>query len=70
MGVLTCDRFRCDNVMCDRYSYHYGYICNDCFDELMNSTLGIETFMLTRPNREYNNTNRIEELNNEFEFRE
>jgi len=56
--------------MCDRYSYHYGYICNDCFDELMNSTLGIETFMLTRPNREYNNTNRTEELNNEFGFRE
>ena len=20
--------------MCDRYSYNYGYICNDCFDEL------------------------------------
>jgi hypothetical protein len=33
--------------MCDRYSPHYGYICHECFDELVASGLdtGIEDFM-------------------------
>ena len=34
MGVLACDRDNCKNVMCDRYSNEYGYICNECFNEL------------------------------------
>lgn len=34
MGVLMCNRGDCEHVMCDRYSARYGYICNDCFDEL------------------------------------
>jgi len=36
MGVLACDRKGCDNIMCDRLSHRYGYICNDCFEELVN----------------------------------
>ena len=35
MGVLECDRIGCENIMCDRYSHEYGYICNDCFDEMV-----------------------------------
>jgi hypothetical protein len=27
--------------MCDRYSSHYGYICWECFEELVG--LGVET---------------------------
>ena len=23
------------NRMCDRYSYKYGYICDECFEELL-----------------------------------
>jgi len=34
MSVLACDRAGCKNIMCDRYSYDYGYICNDCYSEL------------------------------------
>jgi len=34
MGVLPCDRLDCENVMCDRLSRKYGYICDECFDEL------------------------------------
>ncbi len=34
MGVLACNRFCCDNIMCDRLSNKYGYICNACFEEL------------------------------------
>ncbi|PHR58770.1 MAG: hypothetical protein COA47_10215 [Robiginitomaculum sp.] len=41
MGVLACDRSGCENVMCDRLSNTYGYICNECFDELVKS--GAET---------------------------
>ena len=51
MGVLWCARFGCENIMCDRYSYKYGYICERCFKELVNS--GPETdvfkFMETPP---------------------
>ena len=35
MGVLSCDRLGCQNIMCDRLSFKYGYICNECFDELV-----------------------------------
>jgi hypothetical protein len=35
MGVLSCSRRNCKNEMCSRYSHRYGYICNDCFEELV-----------------------------------
>lgn len=34
MSVLACSRHGCENVMCDRYSDTYGYICEECFSEL------------------------------------
>jgi len=40
MSVLLCDRNGCENILCDRYSYTYGYICNECFEELVR--LGID----------------------------
>jgi len=53
MGVLACNRVDCDNIMCDRYNSEYGYICDECFEELV--TLGIHAdiklFMRTSPNR-------------------
>ena len=36
MSMLECDRHKCDNVLCNRYSYKYGYLCNECFEELKN----------------------------------
>jgi len=52
MSVLACDRRGCDNIMCDRLSYQYGYLCEDCFQELVNLGVGtnIEWFMDSRPN--------------------
>lgn len=35
MGVLRCNRRGCENIMCDRYSNEYGYICSNCFEELL-----------------------------------
>lgn len=35
MGVLPCDRQDCENIMCDRYSYEFGYLCWECFEELV-----------------------------------
>ena len=35
MGVMRCSRFGCDNILCGRYSRKYGYICDDCFAELI-----------------------------------
>lgn len=37
MGVKACDRRGCSGVMCDRLSNLYGYICDSCFRELVNS---------------------------------
>ena len=34
MGVLACNKNQCENIMCDRYSYEYGYLCWECFEEL------------------------------------
>ncbi len=30
MGVLSCSRKDCDNIMCDTYVDGIGYICFDC----------------------------------------
>lgn len=40
MGVMGCFRAGCDNVMCTRYSSKHGYICNECFEELID--MGVE----------------------------
>jgi len=33
MGVLSCNRKGCENIMCDRYSKKFGYLCDECFSE-------------------------------------
>lgn len=53
MGVLTCNRAQCRNTMCDRHSHEYGYICDECFQELVDFGIGasIEYFMKTEKPR-------------------
>ncbi|RLA84795.1 MAG: hypothetical protein DRG78_00460 [Epsilonproteobacteria bacterium] len=36
MGVMACDRNGCDNLLCNKYSTEYGYICNECLEEMKN----------------------------------
>ncbi len=69
MGVMTCSRNGCGNIMCNRYSMKHGYICSECFSELMNSNLSIKEFMESIKN-DFEIKDRFEELNGEFEFRE
>ena len=47
MGVMICSRSNCTNIMCRRYSDKHGYICDECFEELVNTGSGtnIEKFM-------------------------
>jgi hypothetical protein len=47
MGVRGCDRKDCIEILCDLYSNKYGYICDECFEELINTgaETNIETFM-------------------------
>ena len=47
MSVLSCARRGCNNIMCDRLSNEYGYICHECFNELVASGIAtdIEVFM-------------------------
>jgi len=39
---MACDRQGCEHVMCDRYSDKYGYICNYCFEDLINLGVGVD----------------------------
>lgn len=34
MGVMSCCRKDCHNIMCDNYIRNIGYLCNECLDEL------------------------------------
>jgi len=46
VSVLECDRRGCEHIMCDRLSDTHGYICWQCYDELINlGTLDIAGFM-------------------------
>ncbi len=47
MGVLSCDRPGCDNIMCDRYSGKHGYLCWECFNELVAKKIPVSEFMRT-----------------------
>lgn len=33
MGVLSCSRDGCSNIMCDTYVDGIGYICTECQEE-------------------------------------
>lgn len=33
MGVMTCSRRECENIMCETYIDKVGYICGECKDE-------------------------------------
>ena len=62
MSVLACCRRYCENIMCDRYSYEYGYICDECYNELEHVLLqdpdhNITKFMDTRPSKYYEQKN-------------
>lgn len=30
MGVMSCSRKSCENIMCDTYVNSVGYVCYDC----------------------------------------
>ena len=63
MGVMSCSRRGCENIMCDRYSYEYGYICNECYAELVERGVGIdvEEFMDTTKEDSYKTSTDIAE---------
>jgi len=55
MSVLACCRRDCPNVMCDRLSYEHGYICHECFEELVG--LGVRTDIVAFLNSPKRNSN-------------
>ena len=66
MSVLSCSRRGCDNIMCDRYSRKHGYICRECFDQLLHSTMSIKEFMNSDKDDYEPPKHRYEELDEEF----
>lgn len=70
MGVMPCNRNGCDNIMCDRYSNKYGYICHDCYSQLLQSNLNIESFMASNKDTFERRLGGSEELEAEFTLRD
>lgn len=33
MGVMTCSRYGCGNIMCETHVHPVGYICDECQEE-------------------------------------
>ena len=60
MGVLSCSRRGCDNVMCDRYSSRFGYICWECFNEMVAKKIPTEKI------EEFLDTKKVEELESPY----
>ena len=48
MGVMECRRKGCKNILCNRYSTTYGYICDECFEEMKMIHIPIPTFLSIR----------------------
>jgi hypothetical protein len=69
MGVMQCSRHECDNVMCYRYSPKYGYICYDCFNELVDlgANTNIREFMASEINGVNKKMDAYELFDKEFE---
>jgi len=72
MGVKECARNECENIMCDRYSNEYGYICNECYEELVskavvNDAVSILEFMSSIKKSSFGADHIRELLNREFE---
>lgn len=72
MGVMECSRRCCDNILCERYSSQYGYLCDECFNELVDSGFNtdIAAFMQSTSKRNYGDKDLIyEKYNRIFEGR-
>lgn len=72
MSVLVCNRNGCENVMCDRFSQFYGYICHSCFAELLSKPdQSISQFMKSPKESQVDNflvESHQEYCNEEFEL--
>lgn len=33
MGVMTCNKRGCDNILCDTYVQSVGYVCSECKEQ-------------------------------------
>jgi len=64
MGVLECERNGCDNIMSDRCSREHGYLCRECFEELvrLGPEANIDNFM-----KSYKQSNREDAARARFE---
>jgi hypothetical protein len=56
--------------MCDRYSFEFGHICEECFAELCASTLTIEEFMRSPKIEVLTTYSRASEMDKTFPKRE
>lgn len=70
MGVLACDRYGCENIMCDFYSHTYGYLCYECKNELENTPMtDLQSFMLSSKCTYPAKNDWVEKVNAEFKSR-
>ena len=51
MSVFVCERRNCPGLMCRRRSLVHGYICDNCFNELveLGADADVKAFMESEP---------------------
>lgn len=72
MSVLACSRQDCDGIMCEYFSYEYGYLCSDCFNELVASgpETNIKSFLRSPKKPESNENEALARFSAVFKKRE
>jgi hypothetical protein len=56
--IMQCDRKGCENILCERLSDDLGYICNECFEELVAGTQQPKDFMKQEKPKNYESPDR------------
>lgn len=71
MSVLACSRNGCENIMCDRYSSTYGYLCDSCFDELvrLSADANVDEFVSSAADETNSERESYDKWNDEFPIR-
>lgn len=70
MGVLACNRYGCENIMCDFYSHEYGYLCWECKTELENTPMtNFQSFMRSAKCSFPDKSSWVDGVNSEFRSR-
>jgi hypothetical protein len=45
MSVMTCARDGCENILCTRYNPEFGYLCGECYNDLVDYLVAVNWYV-------------------------